>query len=72
MATGVTKDIGRLEARMDSTERRLEQIEKKIDVLVDVVAQSKGSLKTLIAVSSFVAAATAGITTFVSWLIGRH
>ncbi len=71
-ATAAAKEIGKLEARMDSTERRLEQLEKKIDTLVEIVAESKGGLRTLIAVSSFVAAATAGLTTFVSWLIGRH
>ncbi len=67
----LSRSLGSLEARMDSSEERLRRMEEKIDTLVETVASSKGGLKTLVAVSSVVAAAAAGLTQMVSWL-GRH
>lgn len=58
--TDINRDIGALEARADAQEQRLERIEKKVDVLVEAIAQSKGGLRMLIAVGS-VAATLAGL-----------
>jgi hypothetical protein len=56
----VQRDIGRLEAEQKAQDDRLERIEEKLDKLVDVVAQSKGGIRMLIAVGS-VAASIAGL-----------
>lgn len=56
---------------MDSHDDRLKRMEEKIDVLVETVASGKGGMKTLIAASSVVAAAVAGLTQLVGWF-GRH
>lgn len=68
----LSRDIGNLQGRMQNTEERLKTIEAKIDLLVEAVAQSKGGLRTLIAVSSVIAAITASLASFATWLIGRH
>lgn len=57
---------------MDSTEERLKRMEDKIDTLVETVAASKGGLRTLLAVSSIVAGATAGISELIHWLSRSH
>ena len=67
----LNRSIGGLEARMDSHDDRLKRMEEKIDVLVETVASGKGGMKTLIAASSVVAAAVAGLTQLVGWF-GRH
>jgi hypothetical protein len=68
----LSRSLGSLEARMDSTETRLARMEKKIDDLVEVVAESKGGLRVLLTVSGAVAAATAGITSLIHWLTASH
>lgn len=45
--TDISRDIGALEARADAQEARLERIEKKVDVLVEAIAQSKGGIRGL-------------------------
>lgn len=72
--TDINRNIGALEARADAQEQRLERIEKKVDVLVEAIAQSKGGIRVLIAVGS-VAATLAGllgawIAKAVGWLHG--
>lgn len=64
--------LGGLEARMESVKEKIERIEKKLDELVEIVAASKGSIRTLIALGSVVAGASAVVTTVIHWLIGRH
>jgi len=68
----LNREIGELKTRMDSTETRLERMEVKIDTLVETIAMSRGSLKTLLAIGSVVAAITAGITSLITWALGRH
>lgn len=58
--TDVQRDLGRLEARQDSQDERLERIESKVDQLVEWAAKSKGGVRMLISVGSL-AAALAGI-----------
>lgn len=53
---------------MDSTEERLKRMEDKLDTLVETMASSRGGLKTLLAISGFVAAATAVISQLLHWL----
>lgn len=68
----LNRELGELKIRMDSNESRLKRMEDKIDTLVEAVAMSKGSLKTLLAIGSVVAAITAGITSLITWVLGRH
>lgn len=56
----VQRDLGRIEARQDSHDERLERIEKKVDQLVEWASQSKGGVRMLIAVGS-AAATIAGL-----------
>lgn len=68
----LNREIGELKTRMDSTETRLERMEKKIDDLVDAVAASKGGLRVLLSVSGAVAAVTAGIASVIHWASASH
>lgn len=58
--TDLQRDLGRLEARQDSQDDRLERIEQKVDTLVEWASQSKGGVRMLIAVGS-IAATLAGL-----------
>jgi hypothetical protein len=58
--TDVQRDLGRLEARQDGYDERLERIESKVDQLVEWTSQSKGGVRMLIAVGS-IAATLAGL-----------
>lgn len=58
--TDVQRDLGRLEARQDGYDERLERIESKVDQLVEWTSQSKGGIRMLIAVGS-IAATLAGL-----------
>lgn len=64
------RDIGSLEARMDSVERRLEKIEGRLDQLVLLAEQAKGGWRTLIAVGSVAASIGAGLASIVAWVKG--
>ncbi len=68
----LSRSLGSLEARMDSSEERLRRMEEKIDTLVETVAQSKGGLRTLIAAGSVIAGITATVASIATWLLGRH
>ena len=68
----LNREIGELKTKMASTEERLKSMEEKIDTLVEAVAMSKGSLKTLVAVGSVLAAITAGLSSWLTWALGRH
>ena len=68
----IDRSIGSLEARMDSTEKRLERMEDKIDTLVEVIATSKGSIKTLLTLGSVIAGVAAAATEVLHWLFSRH
>lgn len=50
--TDVQREIGRLEARADSTDERLIRIEAKVDQLVEFMTSARSSWRTLIAVGS--------------------
>jgi hypothetical protein len=67
----VQRDIGALEARADAQDARLERIEKKVDILVEAVSQSRGGLRMLIAVGSLAATLAALIVAGVAKLWGH-
>lgn len=50
--TDVQRELGALEARMDTVEARLARIEGKVDELVQHLAQARGGIRMLIAVGS--------------------
>jgi hypothetical protein len=64
------REIGRLEARADSTDERLERIEAKVDQLVQWMSQSKGGIRTLVAVGSIAAAVGAAVAKGIAMLKG--
>lgn len=68
MTDDVQRDLGRLEARADSTDERLERIEAKVDQLIDCIAQNKGGIRTLLAVGSLAATAGAAIAETLHWV----
>lgn len=69
--TDVQRDLGRLEARQDSQDARLERIEAKVDTLVDWAAKSKGGVRMLIAVGSLAATLAGLIGAWIASLLGR-
>ena len=70
MTDDTQRSLGRLEARADGADDRLERIEEKLDHLVNVVDQAKGGWKMLLQVG----AASAAVGAFISWLVSwvRH
>jgi hypothetical protein len=60
--TDVQREIGRLEARADSTDERLIRIESKVDQLVEFMTSAKSSWRTLIAIGSLGGALGAAAT----------
>lgn len=77
MSAEVQRDLGRLEARadstderLDSTDERLERIELKVDQIVQWMQQSRGSLKALLAVGSVAGAIGAAVAKVVAFLKG--
>jgi hypothetical protein len=70
MSEEIQRDLGRLEARADSTDERLERIEGKVDQLVQWMQQSKGGLRTLIAVGTIAGAVGAGVAKAVAMVKG--
>jgi hypothetical protein len=63
----VQRDIGRLEARADSTDERLERIEKKLDEVLERTTFARGGLRMLIGVGTFGASVGATIAEFLHW-----
>lgn len=68
MPRDVQRDLGRLEARQESTEDRLERIESKMDQVLEYMASSKGSWRMLIGLGGLVATFAAGLTEALHWL----
>ena len=68
--TDVQRDIGRLEARQDSQDDRLERIEAKVDKLVEYMSSAKGGWKLLLSVGSIAATLAAGVAELLHWLHG--
>lgn len=68
MGAEIQRDLGRLEARADSTDERLERIEKKLDQLVEYVAASKGGWKLLISVGGIAATFAAAVAEGLHWI----
>lgn len=64
------RDIGRLEARQDSTDERLERIESKLDQLVEYMASAKGGWRLIFAVGGLAASLAASIAEVLHWLHG--
>ena len=64
------RDIGRLEARQDSADERLERIEAKVDQLVEYMASAKGGWRLLAAVGGIAASLAAGIAEIVHRIHG--
>jgi hypothetical protein len=65
--TDVQRDIGRMEARQDASEERLERIEAKVDLLVEYMATAKGGAGMLFKVGSIAATLGAAAAEFVNW-----
>jgi hypothetical protein len=57
---------------MTSTEERLQRMEDKLDKVVDAVAMSRGSIKTLAAVGTIIAAIAAALSSILTWTFGKH
>lgn len=64
----VQRDLGRLEARADSADERLQRIEAKIDQIVEAIAQNRGGIRTLLAVGGLAASAGAAIAETIHWI----
>lgn len=69
--TDLSRDIGALEARQDTTDDRLDRIEEKVDQLLDAWAQNKGGIRMLFAVGGLAASAGAAIAEMIHWLHAR-
>lgn len=65
--TDFSRDIGRIEARQDSADDRLDRIEGKLDQLLDYVERNKGGIRMLFAVGSIAASLAAGIAEVIHW-----
>jgi len=61
------RDIGRIEARQDSADDRLDRIEAKLDQLLGYVERNKGGIRMLFAVGSIAASLGAGIAEAIHW-----
>lgn len=68
----LSRSLGSLEARMDSTEERLKRMEEKIDQLMAGMASSKGGLKTLLTLGTVIAGVTATVSELIHLGFGRH
>ena len=65
--TDYARDIGRIEARQDTADDRLDRIEAKLDQLLDYVARNKGGFRMLFAMGSIAAALGASIAEIIRW-----
>jgi len=48
----IERAIGKLEARADGVDGRLKKMSEKVDVIHDIVTQSKGGVKMIILIAS--------------------
>jgi hypothetical protein len=62
------RDIGRLEARQESQDERLDRIETKMDTVLEFVSQAKGGWRMLSAVAAIGGATGALITKIIHML----
>lgn len=65
MSEELQRDVGRHDAQIEGLERRMKTLEEKVDEMLAILNQAKGSWKTLVAVGGFAAA----IGGFVGWLL---
>lgn len=57
---------------MSSTEDRLKSMEAKIDTVVEALAMSRGSIKTLVAIGTMLSIIAGAIGAAGAWIVGRH
>lgn len=67
----VERDIGRLEARADTTDARLMRIEDKVDQILERTNVARGGLRMLIGVGTFSATAGAAFAEVMRWWHGK-
>lgn len=65
-----SRDIGRLEARADSTDERLERIEAKLDKLVEELSGMSGGRKALVGLLTLAASLGAAVAEAMHWFRG--
>lgn len=68
----LNREIGELKTRMSSTEDRLKSMEAKIDTVVEALAMSRGSIKTLVAIGTMLSIIAGAIGAAGAWIVGRH
>lgn len=66
------RDIGRLEERSVSTERRLEAVEEKLDQVLETLQHARGGWRMLMIVGGACAAVGSVVTAVWSTLTGKH
>ena len=67
MSAELQRDIGRLEARADSTDERLTSIEAKLDTLLERTNVARGGLRMLISIGGIGSGIGAAMAEFIHW-----
>ena len=70
--SALNREIGELKTQVLAQGKQLDEMDTKMEALLNAVAMSKGSLKTLMAVGSLVAAIAAGLSSVLTWTLGKH
>lgn len=65
MSDELQRDIGRHDAQIEGMERRLGNVESKLDDVLAILNQAQGSWKTMVAAG----AAIAAVGGFVGWVV---
>lgn len=75
----LNRELGELKTRMDSNQNELREMkenqnrmESKIDTVVEVLAMSKGSIKTLVAIGSILSFIAGVLGAAAAWVFGKH
>jgi hypothetical protein len=70
--SSVQRDLGRLEARQNSADDRLERIEAKLDEVLERTNFARGGIRVLIAIGTLGASLGAAVAETVRWFHGPH
>lgn len=70
--SNMDRDIGRLEERSVSTERRLEAVEEKLDQVLETLQHARGGWKMLMVIGGGAAALGGLIASSWSTITGKH
>lgn len=75
----LNRELGELKTRMDSSQDQLADLktnqvrmEAKIDQVVEALAMSKGSIKTLLFLGSILSVIAGFVGSIATWIFGRH